>query len=239
MGYCRVRHVAAINGENDDYGRTYRQRAVLSQIYSKVMTELSATEAVNLAYDLLDYVATDISSGDLITYAKCVLSMGIDPSKLEQMRIPMNNSFTSRTLHCGSSLCLDWTVNQKELWNFLYGTEEREVYTLTPDSYSSSYTSSTYTPATDNSNASTTTYAPIVTSAPTQYQTEEPIQVTQKPVVVTEAPVITEAPVVTEAPVITEAPVVTEVPVVVTEPPAVATEVPQQPVSNEGEDSVG
>lgn len=239
LGYCRVRHVAAINGENDDYGRTYRQRAVLSQIYSKVMTELSATEAVNLAYDLLDYVATDISSGDLITYAKCVLSMGIDPSKLEQMRIPMNNSFTSRTLHCGSSLCLDWTVNQKELWNFLYGTEEREVYTLTPDSYSSSYTSSTYTPATDNSNASTTTYAPIVTSAPTQYQTEEPIQVTQKPVVVTEAPVITEAPVVTEAPVITEAPVVTEVPVVVTEPPAVATEVPQQPVSNEGEDSVG
>lgn len=241
LGYCRVRHVAAINGENDDYGRTYRQRAVLSQLYSKIMTELSATEAVNLAYDLLDYVATDISSGDLITYAKCVLSMGIDPSKLEQMRIPVNNSFSSRTLHCGSSLCLDWSVNQKELWNFLYGTEEREVYTLTPDSYSSSYTSSTYAP-TENNTTTTITYAPTVTNAPVQYETEEPIEVTQEPVVVTEAPKVTKEPiVVTEAPVVvTEAPVVvTEAPIVVTEPPVVVTEAPQQPISNEEEDTVG
>lgn len=239
LGYCRVRHVAAINGENDDYGRTYRQRAVLSQIYSKVMTELSPTEAVNLAYDLLDYVATDMSSGDLITYAKCVLSMDINPSNLEQMRIPVDNSFVSRTLHCGSSLCLDWSVNQKELWNFLYGTEERDVNTLTPDSYSSSYTGSTYAPATNNS--STVTYAPVVTKAPTQYQTKAPVEVTQKPVAVTEAPKVTKAPVVTEAPVVvTEAPVVaTEVPVVVTEAPVVATEVPQQPASNETDDSVG
>jgi len=193
--------------------------------------------AVNLAYDLLDYVSTDISSGDLITYAKCVLSMGINPEKLEQMRIPVDNSFANRTLHCGASLCLDWSVNQKELWNFLYGTEERDVNTLTPDSYSSSYTSSTYAPTTNNS--TTVTYAPVVTNAPTQYQTTTaPIKVTNEPVMATEAPKATKAPVVTDAPVVTEAPVVTDAPVV-TEAPAVATEAPQQPLSNENDDSVG
>lgn len=248
LGYCRVRHVAAVNGENDDYGRTYRQRAVLSQVYSKVMSELNPTEAVSLANELLGYVKTNISSKDLLSYVQYILGMGVDSAQLEQLRIPVNNSYSSPTLYCGSSLVLDFEKNKSELWMFLYGTADRNVMTVNPgsDGYVST-TVSTYTPSTYQPVQATQKPVAVVTTAPTKQ-----ITVTEAPVDPTDVEVVTEvpkrtkapAPVVTEAPapVVTEAPapVVTEAPAaVVTEAPApVVTEAPA-PQDNGEADSVG
>ena len=255
LGYCRVRHVAAVNGENDDYGRTYRQRAVLSQVYSKVMSELSPTEAVSLANELLGYVKTNISSKDLLSYVQYILGMGVDSTQLEQLRIPVNNSYSSPTLYCGSSLVLDFEKNKSELWTFLYGTDDRNVMTVNPgsDGYVST-TVSTYAPSTyhpvqvTNRPVAVVTHAPTnvtITEAPTDpTDLTDPTDSTQE-IVVTEAPKRTKKPVVvTDAP----APVVTEPPVVVTEAPApVVTEAPAPvvvtdapaPVDNGEVDSVG
>ena len=177
--------------------------------------------------------------------------MGVDSAQLEQLRIPVNNSYSSPTLYCGSSLVLDFEKNKSELWMFLYGTDDRNVMTVNPgsDGYVST-TVSTYTPSTYRPVQATQRPVAVVTQAPTNQitvtETENPVEPTDVEVVTTvvpvpkrtkaPAPVATEAP----APVVTEAPVVvTEVPVVITDAPApVVTEAPA-PQDNGEVDSVG
>ena len=231
LGYCRVRKRAAINGENNDHGRTYRQRAVLSQAYAKVK-DLSITEMVSLVNDLLPYVTTNIKASDILNYAKVMLQMGVP--ELQQLRIPIDGAYSGQNLYCGSSLVLDFSKNNAALWEFIYGDGHGDITTLNPGSDTSYNTNSdtnssqsvpTYVPATRVTRAPSTqvtkapvtqtTKAPTVTAAPTVKATKEPTVTTEEPKPrettpprprVTKAPVKTKEPVVkTAAP--TKAPV--------------------------------
>lgn len=252
LGYCRVRKRKAINGENDDYGRTYRQRAVIAQVYEKVK-DLSVTDMVSLVNKLLKYVTTDVKSSDILTYAKVVVQMGVP--EIEQKRIPVDGAYSGQNLWCGSSLVLNFTENNAALWAFIYGDEHGDITTITPGE--GNYASSSVVTSTADTGGSTdtdtnsysSTYAPRATTAYTATTvipstTKEPVvtkkvKVTKEPVVTEdysdfedddeEEVVVTEAPVVTKEPVVvTQAPAPTEAPVVITEAPAVvATAVPQ------------
>ena len=211
LGYCRVRKRAAINGENDDFGRTYRQRAVLSQVYTKIR-DLNVVDIVSLVNQLLPYVSTNIKKMDILNYAKAVLQMGIP--EIEQKRIPINGAYTGQKLYCGESLVLDWDTNNRELWNFIYGDGVGDIITIHPQSVIPVITK----------NPTSRTYAPIVTKAPTVART--PV-ITANPVTPTEANDISDVPG-TKVP-RTKTPVETKVPVVTKAPePTKAPEVPSQ-----------
>ena len=236
LGYCRVRKRAAINGENDDFGRTYRQRAVLSQVYSKIK-ELNVVDAVSLVNQLLPYVSTNIKKMDILNYAKAILQMGIP--EIEQKRIPIDGAYTGQTLYCGASLVLDFDTNNRELWNFIYGDGVGDIITIHPQSVipvvSQNPSTRTYAP-----------YAPVATKAPTvaktpvptvynPYQPTEPETEPTKAPVATKAPEPTKAPVATKAPDSTKAPDPTKAPVATKAPeptkapdPTKAPEVPAQ-----------
>lgn len=213
LGYCRVRKRAAINGENDDFGRTYRQRAVLSQVYDKVK-ELNVVDAVSLVNELLPSVTTNIGKVDILNYAKAVLQMNIP--EIEQKRIPINGAYSGQRLYCGESLVLNFELNNKELWNFIYGDGVGDIITIHPQSVVTS---------TVTADPATRTYAPYVpaaTKAPTVFRTTTPTRnpgnpvATQAPAATpaaTPAPVATQAPAATQAPVATQAPEPTKAPV--------------------------
>lgn len=219
LGYCRVRKRAAINGENNDFGRTYRQRAVLSQVYSKVKN-LNVVDVVSLVNQLLPYVSTNIKKTDILNYAKAILQMGIP--EIEQKRIPVDGGYTGQDLYCGASLVLDWEMNNRELQEFIYGNGVGDIITIHPQSV---VPVNTYTP-------STRTYAPVYTKAPTVVRTpmptKQPIQTTAPVVEPTEEPKKTKEPVI-EEPVETTKPEPepTTAPVI---EPTVAPEVPKPPV---------
>lgn len=225
LGYCRVRKRAAINGENDDFGRTYRQRAVLSQIYEKVK-DLNAVELISLVNTLLPYVSTNVGKVDILNYAKVMLQMGIP--EVQQKRIPIDGAYTGQRLYCGASLVLDFDVNNKALWEFIYGDGVGDIITIHPSSGSdtSSYNQSTRAPYNQSTRApySQTTKAPYSPTRKPSGQTTKVPAATRKPTVTkaptvtdapaapTKAPVVTKAPAPTKAPVVTKAPVITEAP---------------------------
>lgn len=221
LGYCRVRKVAACNGENDDYGRTFRQRSVLTQIYAKVMS-LDPTQALNLANELCQAITTDLSTVDILNYARYVLDMKIGAEDLEQRRIPAvhGEDFHGEMRSCGSSLVLNFESCNKKLWEFLYGDANRNQSYLTPDNGYSSTSTTTVAPV-RTSNATmvprpTTkaTDAPVVAKTPVVTKeaevTEAPVEKTEEPAVVTEEPVATTPP--TKAPAPTKEPAPTDAP---------------------------
>lgn len=244
LGYCRVRKRAAINGENNDHGRTYRQRAVLSQAYAKVK-DLSITEMVSLVNDLLPYVTTNIKASDILNYAKVMLQMGVP--ELQQLRIPIDGAYSGQNLYCGSSLVLDFSKNNAALWEFIYGDGHGDITTLNPGSDTSYNTNSD-----TNSSQSVPTYVPAtrVTRAPSTQVTKAPVTQTTKAPTVTAAPTVkaTKKPTVTTEepkprettpprPRVTKAPVKTKEPVVKTAAPTKAPV--QEPDEPSDDGSVG
>lgn len=241
LGYCRVRKVAAINGENDDYGRTYRQRAVLSQIYSRVKS-VSVTEAVNLVNTLLPYVTTNVKASDCFDYATMILQMGIP--EIEQMRVPIDGAYSGQKMWCGSSLVLNFAVNNAALQEFIYGEGHGDIVTITPQE-ANNITTTTSAPSTQNTgsgNNAVVTKAPKVTENSSTAVTTTPTKKdetneTKQPVVTREpAEEVTEPPKATKAPA-TKAPA-TKAPVTTDEPVTVVTEAPA-PQEGEDDGSVG
>lgn len=60
LAYSRIRYL------DNDFGRTSRQRTVLTALINKAKT-LSVTELVNLAYGLMPMVSTDMTDGEIIS----------------------------------------------------------------------------------------------------------------------------------------------------------------------------
>lgn len=120
LGYARIRKVAGIK-EIDDFGRTARQRMVLSSAYKKIK-EMNLFDVLTMAYEVLPYVTTNISKGDIINYAKLALS--IDLTEVESSRIPIDNGFTFARLRIGNTLASvlmpNMEVNRQALYDYLY-----------------------------------------------------------------------------------------------------------------------
>lgn len=124
LGYCRVRYRSAGNGERDDFGRTYRQRTVLMAIFNKYKTK-NPIDMVSIASSLMDYVTTNLTKNEIISYATTAATLGT--MDLRTFRIPMNNTYLGEKRYCGSSrasvLVIDYQENISQLRNFIYGEE--------------------------------------------------------------------------------------------------------------------
>lgn len=98
LAYCRIRKgedkigepVRTINGLVDDYGRTWRQRTVVSAVFDKMKT-LPLTEWIDLANEVLGCVETDLDNDSILHYIKEVVMMGT--TEVYQLQIPRNGYF--------------------------------------------------------------------------------------------------------------------------------------------------
>lgn len=120
LGYSRVRYVKGISEEND-FGRTARQRMVLTAAYEKIK-DLNAFDMLTLVYEVLPYITTNLSKDKLIEYAKMAISL--DFETIESYRIPADGTFQFASVRIGnvpaSIIMADENLNRQALYDFLY-----------------------------------------------------------------------------------------------------------------------
>lgn len=98
LGYVRIRAdknrygvpLLTPNGLTDDYGRTWRQRTVMTAVFEKMKT-LSISQLLEVANSVLDNVKTDLDNDTIISYIKDVVMMGT--TDVYQLQIPMEGYF--------------------------------------------------------------------------------------------------------------------------------------------------
>lgn len=86
LRYCRIRRLAG-----GDFGRTERQRKVLTAVFNKSMS-MGLTGVLGLIEELFPLLTTDLTAMQLIDYATTVFGMGID--SLQTYRIPVNGAYS-------------------------------------------------------------------------------------------------------------------------------------------------
>lgn len=118
LGYARIRYVKSINGEANDFGRTNRQRTILSALFEKYKTA-NLTTLLNLMNEILPYITTDMTKSEIIDYVTAVVFMM--PDEIESFRLPMDNSYQGVSIRGMSVLNLDWDANRSALKTFIYG----------------------------------------------------------------------------------------------------------------------
>lgn len=87
VAFARIRHAKTSNGTADDFGRTDRQRLVLSKLFYKAL-DMNPVKYPELARKLLPTVHTSLDLGEILDLAGILLR---DVS-LEQERFPLRSS---------------------------------------------------------------------------------------------------------------------------------------------------
>lgn len=122
LGYCRIRHVATANNAHSDFGRTSRQRVVLNAIFEKMKTKNLFQLAI-AADACLPLVETDLSATQLSEYMEKAVESRI--TSFEQMRIPINGSFSDATYNGITDLIqINFPENIRALHEFIFGDYE-------------------------------------------------------------------------------------------------------------------
>ena len=124
VGYCRVRKVPTQGGANYDFGRTVRQRRVLSTVFEAYKSK-GVTELVVLMNRLLGYVTTDLTKQQMEDLLVDFIENRI--TEIESLQIPAEGAYTSRRVDgVGSVLDPDLEANIEILYDFIFddGTEE-------------------------------------------------------------------------------------------------------------------
>ncbi|MFW5676038.1 MAG: LCP family protein [Acetivibrio ethanolgignens] len=122
LGYSRVRYVKEVDGERDDFGRTARQRRVLSCIFEKYKNK-NLIEMIGIANEILPYITTNLTKTDIISYISAFVATG--STELETFRIPMKDAYYgAKRDGAGSVLVLNFELNNAALQEFIYGHDE-------------------------------------------------------------------------------------------------------------------
>lgn len=123
LGYCRVRYVPNINGTANDFGRTERQRIVLTKIFEKYKNS-GLLSLLSIFNDCLPLVETNISKKDIQDLMETVVENKI--LNMETFRIPVSGSFDDEAKVGGQFVIvvLDWQKNIDQLHEKIFGPEE-------------------------------------------------------------------------------------------------------------------
>lgn len=112
LAYTRIRQDAQA-----DFGRTARQRKVLASIFAEVKT-MPMSKWVDMATEILPCVATDLTNDEVLDYMTSIITMGT--TEIDQMRIPVDGSFTDETHREMRVLVPDLEKNTNELHKFIF-----------------------------------------------------------------------------------------------------------------------
>lgn len=112
LAYTRIRQDA-----QGDFGRTERQRKVLQAIFTEAKS-MSLAELISLAEELMPYISTDLTNDQIMSYMQSVLMLGT--TQIDQMRIPIDNSYEQRRINNMAVLVPDMETNVNALQDFIY-----------------------------------------------------------------------------------------------------------------------
>lgn len=112
LAYTRIRQDKAA-----DFGRTARQRKVLASLFAKIKT-MPMSRWLDIAEEILPCVATDLTNEEVIQYMTDVMAMGT--MEIDQMRIPVDGSFTDETHRDMKVLVPDLEQNTNALHDFIF-----------------------------------------------------------------------------------------------------------------------
>ena len=116
--YARMRYVTDKDGSND-FGRTARQRQIVSLIISKVKS-LNPIKANKIMYDYLPYVKTNLTDSELVYLAS--IAVTASNYDMDKMQVPAQNAFQSEKINGADVLVPDLEKNCQLLREFLYGS---------------------------------------------------------------------------------------------------------------------
>lgn len=114
LAYSRIRYIG-----NADFGRTERQRKVLTELLS-ILKKKSIFELDALMQDILPYVTTDIDSNQMDRYILNVLPI-FNSLEVNQLRIPEDGAYYDDTINGMSVLVPDLEKNREILEEMLLG----------------------------------------------------------------------------------------------------------------------
>lgn len=109
LTYARMRQVGA-----GDFTRTERQREILQTIYNKCK-DLSPTELYKLMEKVLPMVTTDLTNGQIMSYAAQLLPVLSDLEFDASSRIPADGTYRMVMINKMSVLLADMDANRKVL----------------------------------------------------------------------------------------------------------------------------
>ncbi|ROR27533.1 LytR family transcriptional attenuator [Mobilisporobacter senegalensis] len=118
LAYTRIRQDA-----EGDFGRTRRQRDVLQSIFNEAKG-MSLSELVKLTETMMPYLATDLTNEEILSYIKSVVMLGT--TEIDQMRIPVDNSFSQARIRNMAVLIPDIAINTQELNDFIFNYDGKE-----------------------------------------------------------------------------------------------------------------
>lgn len=120
--FCRIRYVPTVNGTNDDYGRTERQRTVIGKIAEKAKNSDIAT--LNKVVDVvLPNISTSLTQKEIIR-----LISGIARYQLtESAGFPFEKQGADMGSKGSCVVPVDLEYNIQELHKFLFNVEDYEV----------------------------------------------------------------------------------------------------------------
>lgn len=121
LGYCRVRKVATASGTNSDFGRTERQRTVLTKIFNKYK-DTSVFTLLSVLNDCLPQVKTNISKDDMQDLMEKVVENRI--LNLENFRIPVSGQYDSAKVGGADVIIVKWDKNREILHKKIFGDSE-------------------------------------------------------------------------------------------------------------------
>ena len=123
LGYCRVRKVATLGGENYDYGRTVRQRRVLSEIFNRYKQQNIFT-LIGVMDQCIPYITTDVTTDAMKKELTNIIDNGI--TTMNMNRIPADGMYRSEKQlgNVKDVLIPDLEKNIQLLHDFIYTKNE-------------------------------------------------------------------------------------------------------------------
>lgn len=112
QAYARYRY----GTKDGDFGRTARQREVITKIFEK-LTEMSMLDLATLAMSNMENVYTNLTLQDIMLLAPAMLSL--KDAEIVELRIPLNNGYKSQTVSGMSVLVPDRTKTMTAIAEFL------------------------------------------------------------------------------------------------------------------------
>ncbi|MBQ9252748.1 MAG: LCP family protein [Clostridia bacterium] len=120
--YARTR---SLKGEND-FNRTDRQRHLLDLLLQKVLAEFDPLDMIDLVGTAADYSDTNMNLQFMVELAFSLLptlsSAAGGESLFEQMRVPMDHSYSYTTANGSSVIKYNLTKHAQAIHEFVYGT---------------------------------------------------------------------------------------------------------------------
>ncbi len=121
--YARIR---SLKGEND-FNRTDRQRYLLDLLLQMVVKDMDVNKLMDLMDACMPYAYTNMNIASLFDVCVTVLRSDLTSrlasgTLIEQMRIPMDKSFSYKTVNGSSVLSYNLEKHAKAMHEFIYGT---------------------------------------------------------------------------------------------------------------------